>query len=571
MRWTVALLAYAIVAAVVAAPVVAERAIERARFADQLGTFPVDVSLSHNGTSSLDTGLMGTVYWRRTGYAGFGAALRSTGPPVAGGTLSSYVTPRFLKVNARFLGQPDDVARVYGAELRDQLVGWFLLAEGVVAAVGGVLLLAVFRGRVPPVPRRVTARGAQWAIRAGYVATAFGLVLAVALTQFGRWEGSAEPGVLYPMPGHEALSFSSPQAREIAVQVEPFITKMSSRMRERSASYVEAAGASAEAVLAAHATGLAPREGEVVVIAEADPQGSQVATEVRTALYPLLDDVLGGDAVVLRTIAGDVSSNGTVAERGFVQDEVTANGDVPTVAVKGDHDSAETLDQLRAAGARVLDLEVATVGGLRVAGASDPASKTLFGGISTNESGTSEAAVGAGLRTVVEEELDPLESVAVVLHQPRAAAGYLGVGSVADLAGAPGHDTVPYDDGVADVPPGMVTIGHLHDADGPWVLWNTDGDEVTWTVVSQLGTSGGVEESPTFNRFSTPFSVPLKDVSMRLSYVNPVSGLQTGYASIVIGTDGAVAVDDRVDVGLPGGLPAPASAVGPAPGRVAAR
>jgi Icc-related predicted phosphoesterase len=407
----------------------------------------------------------------------------------------------------------------------------------------------------------VTARPAQWAIRFGYVATAFGLVSVVALSQLGRWEGSTEPGTVYPMPGHDALSFSSPQAREVAVQVEPFITKMSTRLRERSASYLQAARASADTVLRAHAVGLAPRDGEVVVLAEADPQGSQVASELRSRLYPLLDEVVGGDAVVLRTIAGDVTSNGTVAERGFVRAEAAASGDVPTVAVKGDHDSAETLDQLRAAGARALDLEVAGVGGLRVAGASDPASKTLFGGISTNESGTSEAEVGQDLRTVVDEELDPLESVVVVLHQPRAVAGYLGVGSVTDLAGPPGHDTVPYDDGVPDVPPGMVTIGHLHDADGPWVLWNTDGDEVTWTVVSQLGTSGGVEESPTFNRFSTPFSVPLKDVSVRVCYVNPLSGLQTGYASIVVGTDGAVSINDRVDVGLPGGLPAPASAV----------
>jgi hypothetical protein len=162
LRWILALMGYAIVAGVVGAPVMAERAIERTRFGDHLGAFPVEVSFSHNGTSMLDTGLLGSVYWRRTGDAGFGAALRSTGPPVAGGTLSSYVTPRFLKVNARFLAQPDDVARDYGAELRDQLVERFVLAESVLAAVGGVLLLAVFRGKPPPVPRRVTARPAQW-------------------------------------------------------------------------------------------------------------------------------------------------------------------------------------------------------------------------------------------------------------------------------------------------------------------------------------------------------------------------------------------------------------------------
>jgi hypothetical protein len=87
------------------------------------------------------------------------------------------------------------------------------------------------------------------------------------------------------------------------------------------------------------------------------------------------------------------------------------------------------------------------------------------------------------------------------------------------------------------------------------VIWNTDGDKVTWTVVSQLGTAGGVEENPTFNRFSTPFSTPLKTVSMQLQYFSEDSGLQTGYAQISVAVDGTVTISDRVDVGLPGGEP----------------
>ena len=51
--------------------------------------------------------------------------------------------------------------------------------------------------------------------------------------------------------------------------------------------------------------------------------------------------------MVLRTISGDVTSNGTVAEREFVQLEADATPDVPTVAVKGDHDTDNTVEQLR--------------------------------------------------------------------------------------------------------------------------------------------------------------------------------------------------------------------------------
>jgi len=276
-----------------------------------------------------------------------------------------------------------------------------------------------------------------------------------------------------------------------------------------------------------------------------------VGTRVRRQLYPQLEDLLGDGTIILRTISGDITSNGTIAERNYVRLEAEAGQEIPTVAVKGDHDTDSTVGQLRDYDLVAPDLETVEVGGLRVAGAADPAFKALFGGLVQNPSGLSEEDLGRQLREVV----DPDQAVDVLLHQPRAAAGYLDIASTSVLLPAVGHETTPYDDGIPDVPPGMVNIGHLHDPSGPWVIWNTDGDEVTWTVVSQLGTSGGVEENPTFNRFSTPYSVPLKAVSVRLEYVNPDTGLQTGYASIVIATDGSVVVEDRVDVGLPGGEP----------------
>ena len=111
-------LAHGFVAALVCAPIAAEQAIESAEFEDRLGTLPVEISLSHNGVSTLDTGILGSVYWERTGFAGFGRQIRTTGPPEAGGSLASYVSPRFIEANAQFVSDPGDVARVYGDELR---------------------------------------------------------------------------------------------------------------------------------------------------------------------------------------------------------------------------------------------------------------------------------------------------------------------------------------------------------------------------------------------------------------------------------------------------------------------
>ena len=87
--------------------------------------------------------------------------------------------------------------------------------------------------------------------------------------------------------------------------------------------------------------------------------------------------------------------------------------------------------------------------------------------------------------------------------------------------------------------------------DGPWILWNTDTDELTWTLVDQAGTSGGVEEQPTFNRFSTPYSPPLKPIELRLHYTDTETGLVTGFVSMELTTFGQLRISRRVDVGVP--------------------
>jgi len=533
-------------AAVLSAPVALEQAVERASFHDRIGTFPVEVSLTRNGVSTLDTGILGKVYWDRTGAGGFGASVVSTGPPLADGTLASYVSADFLRRNSQFIDDPGALAGAYGAELRRQVVGAWLRYELIGGLAGGLLLLVVFRGTAPPVPRRVVRRRHRTAVRAGYLLAGTLVSGLAAFVLYDQWPGSDPPGPSYVMPELPELSFSSRQTLEVARQVRPFVEKNASRIEARTQDYVDAASAAIDRELPRHADALRARGEERVVIAEADPQGSFVATRVRRQLYRELEELLGEDTIALRTISGDITSNGTVAERDFVRQEAGAAPGIPTVAVKGDHDTDATVAQMRDHDLAVPDMEVLDVGGLKVAGAADPTFKALFGGLVENPSGVSEEEVGRELRARV----DPEEAVVVLLHQPRAALGYLGIDTIARLAAARGHETAPYDDGIPDLPPGIVNIGHLHDPGGPWVVWNTDGDQVTWTVVNQLGTSGGVEETPTFNRFSTPFSVPLKAVTVQLQYVEEESGLQTGYASVAIAPDGSVTVTDRVDLGL---------------------
>ena len=275
---------YVAIAAVVAAPVAAERAVEGVGFDDRLGSLPVRVSLAHNGVTTLDTGFAGQIYWDRTGAAGFGAYLRATGPPEAGGTLSSYVNPTFVEANAQFLADPGDVARAYGHHLRDQFLADFvgyLLWGGL---VGGILLTVVFRGHTP-LPR--TRRHCRVLLTAGGVVLALGVSGLVAAGLFRQWEQTTAVERAYPMPGIDQLSFCSPQTLEVARQVAAVhreehrphpLRRERLRIRRRRLP--------GRPTLPQHADALQPRRGERIVIAEADPQGSLVGTAVRARHVP---------------------------------------------------------------------------------------------------------------------------------------------------------------------------------------------------------------------------------------------------------------------------------------------
>ncbi len=526
--------------AVVALPVVAEQAVEEVSFDDSLGTLPVRVSLCHQGRSTLSTGVLGDIHYDRTGSLGLGVRARVTGPPLAGGTLASYVDPRFVRANLQFIDNPGAAVSSYGEEFATRIRDRVLLVSASVGLAGGLVVVVLLRSGRPGADRRR---------RLTLAALALGTLVAssgAAALLFDRWPCNRDPRPGYASATVPDLTFSSPQTLELARQVRPFLEKNAGRTSEQTEDYLAAADSSFAGALARRAAELTPREGEVVVVAESDPQGSRVGTRLRTALLARLTATLGEDVVALRTISGDVTSNGTVAEDGFVEDEAAAGGDLPVAAVAGDHDSEITEEQMVEHGMVVPDLGTEEVAGLRVSVANDVERKALFGALVSNDSGITEEELGARLR----EEVDPDEAGIVLLHQPDAATGYLGV-DVDVVRGLTGSLTVPYDDGVPDVPPGTVSIGHLHDLDGPWVLWNTDGDEVTWTVVDQLGTSGGVEERPTFNRFSTPTSLPLKDLSVRLQYVDAESGLQTGWATVVCDPAGRCQVSGRTDAGLP--------------------
>ncbi|PFG35335.1 calcineurin-like phosphoesterase family protein [Flavimobilis soli] len=136
---------------------------------------------------------------------------------------------------------------------------------------------------------------------------------------------------------------------------------------------------------------------------------------------------LSGASAILDT--GDLTMNGTAVERFCVTTFANAAPDgAPYVLVTGNHDSAETASQARAAGMTVLDGGVVDVEGVRILGDSDP----------------NETRPGIGTAQVSEEDVeafaDRMMQVAcgedervdlLMVHTPRAGTSALSSGCVA--------------------------------------------------------------------------------------------------------------------------------------------
>jgi hypothetical protein len=132
------------------------------------------------------------------------------------------------------------------------------------------------------------------------------------------------------------------------------------------------------------------------------------------------------------------------------------------------------------------------------------------------------------------------------VHEAYAAQAFIGVTDMTAFLRGRGSATAPYGDHVRDLPASAVLYGHWHRQIAPRVVWNSDG---TWTLVMELDTSGGAIDTPTFGRFSTPWSRPAQEASFPVLFLDKASGLVTGYQLYRFAVDGTATVLPRVEVG----------------------
>jgi predicted phosphodiesterase len=534
-----------LLAAVVAAPLAVAWAVSRTEVRQTVGITPTTFSLSTSGHSEVRLGVAGTIYLPRSrGPLGLVATVDGPAAPEGGsGDLASYVTPDMLRLYTGLFHDPEPAIKEYVDLLVRALWHRMLSAELVLAASGGISLLALqlLLSRRPPgsVHDPVLPRDRRRTAAAVVVV----LVASTAAASAVLAPASASPGPealdgVYDLPSLAGTpvagsTTNSPVLRLLLSGTVPKVQQLIRRQEEGVRDY-RAAGLRSLRRQGGAMEG--PREDERAVLMQSDMHCNTTMITVQHTQY-------GDEVLSLMAITGDLTTNGTAAEGRCIEDEAAIAAGAPVAAVSGNHESSTSIAQMKAADMTVLEGRTADVGGVSVLGASDPERSELFGG--THLRGTdTEGDVGARLRRTAEKDRPDL----LLVHEAYAAQTVIGVDDMTDFLGERGDPTAPYDDDVDDLPAGAVLYGHWHRSIAPRVVWNSDG---TWTLVMELDTSGGAIDTPTIGHFSTPWSRPQQEASFPVLFLDRTSGLVTGYQLYRFAVDGRVTVEPRVDVGVP--------------------
>lgn len=262
-----------------------------------------------------------------------------------------------------------------------------------------------------------------------------------------------------------------------------------------------------------------PGPGEELIFGFSDLHCNLAMTEFWTRLVQVTHPTLVFSA-------GDDTLNGTATEKTCVAGERAIARGLPFVDIGGNHDSALTEKQMKAAGATVLDGKVTDVAGISFLGDDDPEYNPPFSTTRIAERKETEEELGQRMiKTATGRNVD-----VIMLHQPRAAR------VVAEQPNPPAK---------------LITWGHLHSQEGPQVILHDDG---SWTVTMQFGTAGGVA-APTITSFSTPFSPPRKSADGYFLYRDQATGLITAVQPVHCLPDASVIIDDKIPTGDLAALP----------------
>jgi len=534
------------IGALLATPLAVSWAITRTQVEDTIGVSPTTFSLTTSGHSELRLGIAGTVFVPRSrGPLGVVATVEgptavAAGPDDGGGDLASYVTPQMLTLYSGLFHDPEPAVHGYIDVLEAEFFHELIVSELFLTLVVGGALLIVLLLLPPrrPAPRRRQARWAG-ALLVGLVATS-----TVALWQVdGAGRTRAASGV-YALPALDGTAAAgsttnSPVLRLVLGDAVPKVQTLVRRQEARARAFRDTAN---QSLAASRALMAGPREGETAMLLQSDMHCNQTMILLQAQVRRILSTEYGGDVPALLAVTGDLTTNGTAAERTCIESEAAIAGGAPVAAVTGNHESDLSAGQMRAAGMTVLDGSTRSLAGVDILGDGDPERTELFGATRLRGRET-EADVGRRLYATASRDKPQV----VLVHEAYAAQAFLGVSDMTEFLDRRGAPTEPIeDDDVRDLPAAAVFYGHWHRSILPRVVWNSDG---TWTLVMELDTSGGAVDTPTIGHFSTPWTPPRQEASFPVVFLDDRTHLVTGYQLYSFRVDGSVSVLPRVEVG----------------------
>ncbi len=334
-----------LVAGILGLPLAFSWAVTHTEVTQQIGTSPTTFTLSTQGHSELRLGIAGTVYLPESqGALGVVATLDGPGDPGAGdGDLANYVRPEMLELYAGLFHDPGAAVKEYVALVEDELRRQLVMAELLVAGVGG---LAVF-GLWTLLPLRLSRGSRRDLVRLGVAA-----VVVLAMTTGLAWvQLRGSQGGRGPTTGAYELSALDGTLADGATTDSPVIRALLGGAIARAQKLVDRQEQNERDYRTLAESGLAeqaelmegPGDGETAVMMQSDMHCNTTMIRLQSRVFSMLSDQYGDDdrpVPALLGITGDLTTNGTAAEGVCIRDEAAIAGGAPIAAVTGNHESA---------------------------------------------------------------------------------------------------------------------------------------------------------------------------------------------------------------------------------------
>jgi hypothetical protein len=551
-------------AGIVLYPLMNDVGLKFAKVDTEVATFPATLTYTGNGATSVSTGALGTAFVNKTqGGIGMDARINT----VTAEDTNFLISDAYAKMLASLYNSPDQAVDGYKHLLYADAKKWALSYE-----IGGALLLGAAAFSVTENIRRQRRldgkeQFSQAALVASWLATV-GIATVTVANPIGSHIDSefSRQGPNVPDTAHRysiAQLRNTPLAdmytdsepiQSIVERLYPKFEEYRDRGNERGEAYAASAIAQLEAQKSLISL---PREDEITFMATSDEHLNMPALKVMRHQFATINDMLPDDKKMEFSVSfGDTGYEikPSFLSEPFFKSFAQLVPDGKVVVVPGNHNGEGDDGILEHDGALIADGEVIDFDDTKLLGIADPRHTPWFGQTEPDgiEGDQAEIEAGQKAREIADEEGVDI----VMLHEPLAAAAFIGEDSASDFiaAGATQDYTQPYEDGVPDVSADLIGYGHSHNTRPRpiRVIWNSDG---SWSVFFESGTSGGAISDPTPGDFSVPFEPPKKLASFVQFYKNKTSGLITGYQRYMLYPDGKAVIEPRVDIGSPDGQP----------------